>query len=366
MTQRIRSNMGELKSYSEKTTEINIEIQKRVVVLSSMLQMSYLIAQGAKLEEVLKLATEKSRLLANSDIAYLFFRERGEETFCMKAADGVSAKQLLKISIDSKDELFNRVISANKPLIIDSQNILPRNLITVLQERFNLNNTFALPVYLRGEVIAILGIGNTREAFTYRKEDEELLDIFAKQIAIAVENDILVRRLEKLEIKDALTGLYNEAFIRSRLQEEIKRAIMYQRPCAFLVFDIDDFTKFREAFGSLQAEAILKKIAFLIKDSISEIDRSGRTADNEFSIILPEKNKRQAQAIAENIRKKIEYSFSEEKDPARKITISGGVSENPLDGVDAEQLLSKAKELLSFAKEQGKNRVVSFKEPPVC
>lgn len=96
------------------------------------------------------------------------------------------------------------------------------------------------------------------------------------------------------------------------------------------------------------------------------MDHVGRTGDDEFSILLPEKNKRKALEIAEDVRKKIQFGFSEEQDPGKRITLSGGISENPLDGVDAESLISYAKELLKLAKSQGRNCVVGFKEPPVC
>lgn len=360
LTQRIRSNMDELKNYSEKTAEINLGIQKRVIVLSGLLQISVLISQGEKLDEILKLIVQKSRLLANSDIAYLLFREEGQGFFCVKAVDGPDSQHLLKINLEPEKDLFNKAVSANKPLILDKQNLLIENLSAAFYEKFGLKNALGLPVYLKGRAVAVLCIGNTRESFLYRKEDIELLDIFARQIAIAVENDTLIHRVEKLEIKDALTGLYNASFIRNRLQEEIKRAIAYQRPCAFIAIDIDNFKIFHQNFGSLQAEAVLKKIASLIRDSVSEVDRVGRSGDDEFAVIVPEKNKRQGQEIAEGIRKKIEFVFSEEPDANKKITVSGGVSENPLDGIDAEELISKAKELVGLAKRQGRNRVVGF------
>ncbi len=358
MTQNIRNNMDELKTYSEKTTEINLEIQRRVLVLSSLLQISSLISQGAKLEDILKITVEKSRLLAHSDAAYLLFREEKEETFSMRIADGVNSQYLLKIKAEPQEYLFDNVIHKIKPLILDKHNVLPGNLAVSFYEKFKLKNTLALPIYLRGRVTGILGVGNTRETFLYRKDDIELLDIFAKQVAIAVENDILVHRLEKLEIKDALTGLYNEAFIHNRLKEEIKRAITYQRPCAFVVLDLDNFKKFHQSFGSLQAEATLKRVASLIRDSVSDIDRVARSGDDDFAVVLPEKNKRKAQDIAEEIRKKIEFTFSEEQDIAKRLTLSGGVSENPLDGIDAEELISKAKERLRLAKTQGKNKII--------
>lgn len=357
LTQRIRNNMDELNNYSEKTTEINLEIQKRVIVLSSLLQLSSLISQNAKLEEILKIAIEKARLLANSDVAYLLFREEGQEVFFMKAADGIISGHLFQIKVEPHEGFFSKIIKTNRPFILDGENALPESLNAAFYEKFKLKNTLAIPVYLRKRVAAILGIGNTKTAFSYKKEDVELLDVFAKQVAIAIENDLLIQRIEKLEIKDPLTGLYNEVFIRNRLQEEIKRAITCQRPCAFILLNIDNFRKFHHSFGSLQAEATLKKIALLIKSSVTEIDRVARAGDNEFAIVLPEKNKRQAGQIAEELRKKIEFSFSEEPDVHKRLTLSAGVAENPLDGIEAEELITKAKELLMVAKAEGGNRI---------
>ena len=366
LTQRIRNNMDELKSYSEKTTEINLEIQKRVLVLSSLLQISSLISQGARLEDILKITIEKSRLLANSDLAYLLFREEGKETFCMKIVDGVNSSLLLNITLEPHEILASKIIKTNKPFLLDTKNVLPKEANEAFFEKFKLKNTLALPIYLKGRVTGILGIGNTWDDFLYKTDDTELLDIFAKQISIAVENDILIHRVEKLEIKDALTGLYNEVFIHSRLQEEIKRAILYRRPCAFVLFNVDNFKEFHKTFGSLQAESTLKRISSLIRDSVTEIDRVGRSGDNEFAVVLPERNKRQAQEMAEVIRKKIEFSFSEESDPKKRLTLSGGVSENPLDGIEADELVNKAKEQLKLAKTEGKNRIVGAREKTAC
>jgi diguanylate cyclase (GGDEF)-like protein len=358
LTNRIRSNMDELEGYSERTAEINIGIQKRVLVLSSLLQISSLVSQSVRLEEVFKIVAEKSRLLANSDISYILLRQEGSEDFLMKAVEGAGAKGLSSLKIDSADKVFGRLIKFNKPLTIDKESAIPKDVSEAFLERFGAKNTLAVSVYLKGKVVVILGIANNNDSFIYQKDDVELLDIFAKQMAIAIENDTLMHRVEQLEIKDALTGLYNRVFIYNRLQEEISRAIKYQRPCAFTLLDIDNFQKFHQDFGSLQAESTLKKIALLIKGSVTDIDRVARTGDNEFAILLPEKNKRKAQEIAEDIRKKIEFTFAEETDAAKKLTVSIGVSENPLDGIEAQELINKAKEFLEIAKKQGKNRVI--------
>jgi diguanylate cyclase (GGDEF)-like protein len=359
VTRYIRVRMDELKGYSEKTAEINVDIQKRVFILSVLLQISTLISQGVKLEDILKIALEKSRLLADSELAYLLCREEGHEEFHMKCVEGRFSESLLKMKLEPGEAIFSKLLQTTKPLIIDGESSLPGILNMDFYKRFGVKNTLAIPVFLKGRIIGILGIGNTREPFVYTKTDSELLDVFSKQIAIAIENDLLINRVKKLETKDSLTGLYNNKFIRHRLQEEIKRAIIYQRPCAFILLDIDDFHGYQNNFGSLQSESVLKRIASLIKDSVSEIDPVGRTGDNEFAIVLPEKNKRKAKDIAEEIIKKIESDFNEEADEKKRLTVSGGVSENPLDGTEAEELISKAKKSLSAAKAQGKNHIVS-------
>lgn len=350
LTERIRSNIDELNNYSKRTQEIEFEIKKRLFILSALLQISSLITQGAKLKDIFKVAVEKSRLLANSDISYLFFRKELAEGFFMEAVAGANTEILLQLKLPADSQLFNKLTDGGKPLILDKDNSAALNLKKDFNEKFGMKSSLTLPVYLKGSVVGMLGIASTDESLCYKKDDIELLDILAKQIAIALENDRMAQKLDKLEVKDALTGLYNEMFIRARLEEEIKRAIAYQRPCAFAVMEVDNFEKLQHDFGLPYAEGALKKIAFLIRDSVTEIDRVARTRDNEFAIVLPERNKRQAQGIIGDIAKKIEFSFNEEEDLNKRLTVSVGVSENPLDGIDTKELFAKAKEALGNAR----------------
>lgn len=360
LTNRIRGNMDELKSYSEKTTEINLDIQKKIMVLSNLLQVSSLISQEEKFENILKVAVEKSRLLASSDTAFLLFKEENKDVFNVKAADGAAAHYLATVSLGPKEDLYNQGFNQNKDLILDQQNLKNTDFAQSFLNKFQARNCLALPIVLRNRVKAVLVIANNRDNFSYTRDDRDLLDIFSKQIAIAIENDLMAHRLEKLETKDVLTGLYNKNFMVNRLQEEIKRAIVYQRPCALLVFDVDNFKEYREKFGLISAEMALKKIAILMNECVTEVDRVGRTGDDEFSIILPEKNKRQSKDIAEEICKKIQAAFAGTQDSAKGLTLSAGIAENPLDGVEAGQLVEKANELLKRAKAAGRNRVVAF------
>lgn len=166
----------------------------------------------------------------------------------------------------------------------------------------------------------------------------------------------LLQKVSKLEIRDPLTGLFNEKYIRQQLDEEIKRALIYQRPCGFIILEVDNFGSFHKSFGDIAVEAVLKKAASLFKDSVSSIDKVARFGDNQFAVVLPEKNKRSCQEAAEYIRKKVESAFKGEKDEHQRITISAGISENPLDGTSAKELIDKAEEALDRARNKGGNQ----------
>lgn len=355
LTRHIRSNMEELKTYSQKSSAINDHIQKHVQIFSHLLQVSSLISQGAGLDEIITSALQKLRDISAADTAYLLFREETGEFLFMKALDTHDAQDLSKIKVKSQESIFDNLVKTGEPLIMDGSHQASVPFKNQFYQQFGLKNTLAVPVYYKGRLIGVLGTGNRLERFSYDNDNVEQADIFAKQIGIAVENDRLINRIAKLEIKDHLTGLYNNRYAFSRLQEEIKRAALRQRPCALILLNIDDFQRFRQSHGAGEAEERLKMIATVIREGVSEIDIVARIEDNEFAIILPEKNKREGESIAEHIRGSIEEMLQGPQRGVDKLTVSGGIAENPLDGETAEELLHKAKASLAYAKQHGKN-----------
>jgi len=99
-------------------------------------------------------------------------------------------------------------------------------------------------------------------------------------------------------------------------------------------------------------------MAKIIKDNITPVGKAARTGGDDFAMLLPEKNKKEANFIAEEVRKKIE-STNMLRQAQAALTVSCGVSENPIDGSTADELMKKAAEAVKEAKALGKNRVVA-------
>jgi len=158
---------------------------------------------------------------------------------------------------------------------------------------------------------------------------------------VAIENDYLLEKVRNLEIRDELTGLYNERFIRGYLDDEIKRSIIYQRPCSFILLRIMDPALYREIHGEPVFGQALKKIAGALSSAFTGIERLSRFGECGFAIVLSEKNKRQAQRIADELRKKAEDLFKDS--PAEnRLRAAVSVAENPIDGVTSQELIAYA------------------------
>jgi len=343
LTGRIRENMLELKQFGERTTQINLEIQKRVVMLSGLLQIGELISSGAELDVVLDLVVEKAALLDDQGFSFMGLQPIEELPITLHRAHGVDLKSVGSLWVDSAQA------------VIDAKN-LPTPKLLSPWEQLDRPNLIVQPLLVRSRPVGVLGIGNRRHSYAWSPELIDLAAVFATQTSIALENEVLLRKTKALAIRDELTGVYNETYIRQRLAEELKRAVMYQRPCAFAMFAIQDFLRFRQAHGEPEAERALKKAARLIQESVTEIDRVGRFNSNELVVILPERNKRQALEIAEEIRRRVAFAFADAPNPQDRLILVGGVAENPIDGVTAEELIEKAASTIHGAALVGGNR----------
>lgn len=359
MSRQIKTNLDALKGYGQSMKEINVEIHKKVIVLSSLLQIGDIISSGSvQLDPLLDMVVEKAAALFDTGFGVLYLaREEGGD-LTMKTSYNVDKEKLADITVKQYGKgVLERTIESRSVIKFDSSAKLPKE-VEDFGKTCNLKNFLAIPIFSDRVMFGLLIVGNRLSDFKYSTEDMDLVNVFAKHITIAIENDILNKRNEELVTRDDLTGLFNKRYTLSRLEEEIKRAIFYQRPVSFLIINVDNFRKFRESRGELAGEEALKRIAKIVKDNTSPVGKAARTGGDEFAMLLPEKNKREASYIAEEVRKKVEAA-NVLKEGTANLTVSIGVSENPIDGATSDELFKKAMDAVEQAKTLGRNRVVA-------
>jgi two-component system cell cycle response regulator len=163
----------------------------------------------------------------------------------------------------------------------------------------------------------------------------------------------LIADLERLAVRDELTGLFNYRHFQGRLKGEVQRAQRYQRPLSLTVLDADDFKAINDTWGHAEGDRALTGIARLLTEKTRMTDTCFRYGGEEFVVLLPETQRDQALAVAERVRQAIEQA---ELTRNRRVTVSAGVAEfRPAE--DAETLLRRADSALYEAKRAGRNRV---------
>ena len=168
-------------------------------------------------------------------------------------------------------------------------------------------------------------------------------------------------KLKELSITDDLTGLFNRRYLVRALEAEFIRAIRYKRDFSVLLIDIDDFKQVNDHYGHSCGDAVLVRLASLIKHCIRGSDMVARYGGDEIAILLPETEKSKAVVVAEKLRSLIDETSLEWQGKAIHITCSIGIA-SALDQHVANwnDLLDKADQALYRGKGAGKNVVFTF------
>ena len=186
------------------------------------------------------------------------------------------------------------------------------------------------------------------------------LQALSHLVSVSVsELETLQNELKSLSITDSLTTLYNRRYF-----DEVSETIFHLASrndgdlCSIMV-DIDKFKTINDTYGHTSGDIVLRKISNIFKKSLRKSDFICRYGGEEFVILLPETNKRNALLIAEEIRQKIEsYTFILSEKKLLHCTVSLGVSNyQKQNDTSVLAIINRADKALYMAKNGGRNQV---------
>lgn len=218
--------------------------------------------------------------------------------------------------------------------------------------------TEALVAYMRLRQQLIYA---SREVF--RESDRPFFDLMARinrcmdRMLFAVAESYFAAFQEELErqaLTDPLTGLGNSRRFRDALRGELKRTDRSGRPFSVIFVDIDDFKEMNDRLGHVAADRVLVAVAEVVQAQLRASDLVCRWGGDEFIIILPETDRKEASVVAEKLRASVASSSG-----CLGATLSIGVACCPEDGRDYDVLVSNADRALYISKQSGKNTVTT-------
>ncbi|RYI80866.1 MAG: GGDEF domain-containing protein, partial [Acetobacteraceae bacterium] len=159
---------------------------------------------------------------------------------------------------------------------------------------------------------------------------------------------------------DVLTGLPNRRAVETMAQHLARTAQEKGRPLALGMLDIDRFKSINDTWGHPVGDAVLRRVAGTLRDSVLPDAFCGRFGGEEFVVLLPGYDLQAACQLAERLRQAVEaqsFSLRDGGKPLGVVTLSAGVAVQAW-GEAWSGLLSRADAALYRAKQAGRNRVV--------
>ena len=213
------------------------------------------------------------------------------------------------------------------------------------------------------EIVAQL-ISETKDAEAQNRMLSEQLAASQAQVN-ELRDSLDTIRYESL--MDDLTTLANRKHFDRSLEQAMEEAEESGEPLSLLMTDIDHFKKFNDTFGHQTGDQVLRLVAVAVKQNVKGQDVPCRYGGEEFAVVLPKTNLRQAVAVAENIRKAVmakELIKRSTGENLGRITISIGCS-TYVPGDTAQDLIERADQCLYAAKHGGRNLVKCETDPDV-
>jgi diguanylate cyclase (GGDEF)-like protein len=168
----------------------------------------------------------------------------------------------------------------------------------------------------------------------------------------------LSNKLEEAEHaarKDPLTGLANR-----RKLAEFLSSLADDINISFVMIDIDHFKKINDRYGHDVGDDILSELANVLNDSTRSSDMVARLGGEEFCIILPEAELKQAGILAANLCQAVSLHRFTSGSHHIDVNISLGVSQKKGSETSASSI-KRADQALYQSKKDGRNRVTLAK-----
>ncbi len=164
-------------------------------------------------------------------------------------------------------------------------------------------------------------------------------------------------KLTRLATVDPLTGLANRTRLDEVFRWEQAQARRNGTPLSVLMLDLDHFKRINDAHGHEAGDTVLVAFARMLEARLRETDLISRCGGEEFVVLLNNTDGKRAIAVAETLRRSLEQLDIEHQGKILNLTVSIGVAQYGLDGMDLDTLSRIADERLYQAKERGRNCV---------
>jgi diguanylate cyclase (GGDEF)-like protein len=186
----------------------------------------------------------------------------------------------------------------------------------------------------------------------------ELVEANQKLMREIAERKNVERMLEHTSRTDYLTGVLNRRAISIRLDQVMAQTARGSKSFCIILLDIDHFKQVNDQYGHNVGDQVLKHIVAKLQNCIRESDELGRWGGEEFLILTPETELKEAKNLAQRLCVELASTSLVVQQNKISITASFGVTRY-LNDESLGACLRRSDDALYAAKTEGRNCVVA-------
>ena len=274
-------------------------------------------------------------------------------------AKGVHADEYLEPWDEGETGIATWVVGHNEPVLIVDQSADAR--VNHFRDGPIAGSLIFVPLRSRDRAMGVLTLERLGDGDIFSTDEFELVQLFAAQVSVALQNAEVYRAVEIRARTDGLTGLLNHATFR----EWLDTSVLAGEAFSLVMIDLDDFKSVNDALGHQAGDRFLTDIARALIAAGRESDHVFRYGGDEFAIILPRTDGGSAVTVADRVLAAV-HALGQPGGPWERkgvvVSASLGVASFPVDGPTADSLLLAADRACFVAKRAGGGRIATAEE----
>ncbi|KUL29881.1 putative bifunctional diguanylate cyclase/phosphodiesterase [Actinoplanes awajinensis] len=160
-------------------------------------------------------------------------------------------------------------------------------------------------------------------------------------------------------LHDGLTGLPNRKLLLDRLEHALTRSRAASEPLAVLYLDLDGFKRVNDSLGHNAGDLLLRTAAERLTGVLRAQDTVARLGGDEFAVLLENAVPEAVERVAQDCLDALARPFLIHNREVL-VTVSIGVVPDAARYTSADEVLRNADVAMYAAKDQGKNRFLTF------
>lgn len=215
----------------------------------------------------------------------------------------------IEIEIINESEVYKKVRETKKPFFLH----------TWTKESGEYYAGF--PLNLKGKFVGALLIEDKQDI----KQWKEVF-VALHMLVFGFRYFSLIEKERNMNIKDVITGLYNEKFFYHNLETEQEKYIRSKSPMTLVLFEIKNFSSISDVYGYETAEKVLQYIGQIIEKQSRRYDMPARIERGLFAVLLSNSKELGGEAIINRVNNWLDETVDVDGKEV-EIKISHGYSE---------------------------------------